>query len=206
MWCPLWKTAWSRKRISCRGVGGSGIADTNPTWNRTLQGGRQGTSAEIVLAEARKAHQRALATTIMLEEKIERLSWSITRDCPDTHAYSWNHNQWRRRSQGQRQRHHKALPESSPTHSPTHNPPWWEDEEAEPPFLEFDLGPPLELGPNVEHFLQELAGKCVEDGGSHLSAEPPVEKYEKWVEWRGWVVDTPSWWQELEKIPEVDDV
>ena len=54
--------------------------------------------------------------------------------------------------------------------------------------------PPPELGPNVEHFLQELAGKYGEDGRHHLPAEPPVEKYKKWVEWRGQMVDTPSWW------------
>ena len=57
----------------------------------------------------------------------------------------------------------------------------------------------------MECFFQELAGECGEDGGHHLHAEPPVGKYEKWVEWRGQMVDTPSWWQELEEIPEVDD-
>ena len=38
--------------------------------------------------KVREAHQRALATTIALEEKIERLSQSITRDWSDAHAPS----------------------------------------------------------------------------------------------------------------------
>ena len=81
-----------------------------------------------------------------------------------------------------------------------HSPPWWEDEEAELPFLESDLRPPLELGPDVEHSFQE---PCGEDEGSHFSSEPPVEEFESWVEWRGQAVDTLSWWQEPRKILEV---
>ena len=94
-----------------------------------------------------------------------------------------------------------GLPQGSPDHSP----PWWEDEKAEPPSLECDLGPPPELGPDVEYFLQEPGGVCGEDRRHHLPAEPPVEEYKKWVEWRGQMVDTPSWWWELEKVPEVED-
>ena len=47
--------------------------------SRTPQGDRGGTSAEIQLANVREAHWNTLATTITLEEKIEWLSWSITR-------------------------------------------------------------------------------------------------------------------------------
>ena len=94
--------------------------------------------------------------------------------------------------------------EESPIHSPTHSPPWWgletsEDEEAELPFLEFDLEPPPELGPDVDHFLQELASKSREDGEHDSSPEPPAEEYEKWVEWRGHgqlicLAGGRSWW------------
>ena len=35
----------------------------------------------------------------------------------------------------------QGLTRGQPTHSPMYSPPHWEDEEAEPPFLEFDLGP-----------------------------------------------------------------
>ena len=38
-----------------------------------------------------------------------------------------------------------------------------------------------------------------------LPQNPPAEEYEKGVEWRGWTVDMPSWWQELVGIPEVND-
>ena len=91
-----------------------------------------------------------------------------------------------------------------------HSPPWWgletsEDEEAEPPFLEFDLGLPLELGPDVDCFLQELANKSREDGESDSSLAPPVEEYERWVVRRARAVDMPSWWHELVGIPEVND-
>ena len=91
-----------------------------------------------------------------------------------------------------------------------HSPPSWgletlEDEEAELPFLEFDLGPPPELGPVVDHFLQELGSKPREDGEGDSSPEPPAEEYERLVAWRGQVVNRPSWWQELAGIPEVND-
>ena len=49
-------------------------------------------------------------------------------------------------------------------------------------------------------------GKWKEDAGGHFPTEPPVEEYEKWVEWRGQAVNTPNWWQKLEMIPDVDGV
>ena len=150
--------------------------------------------AKSELAEVREAHQRALATTIVLEEKIERLSWSITRGHPNACAYSQSHNQLKRRFWGQSRLYHRAILEGSPIHSPEHSPPWWEDEEAEPPFLEFDLGLPPELGPDGKHFFQEPTNECEEDGGSNFPPEPPAEEYERWVEWRGQAVNTPSWW------------
>ena len=42
---------------------------------------------------------------------------------------------------------------------------------------DLDLGPPLELGPDLEYFLQEPATMQGEDGGSNLSQEPPAEDY-----------------------------
>ena len=44
-----------------------------------------------------------------------------------------------------------------------------------------------------------------EDGGSNPSQEPPVEDYERWVKWRGQIVDAPNWWQELVRIPGVSN-
>ena len=78
-------------------------------------------------------------------------------------------------------RHCWALQDDSPMHSS----PQWEDKEAEPPFLEFDLGPPLELGPDVECFFRQLANESREDEENNFSSEPPAEEYERWVEWRG---------------------
>ena len=45
-----------------------------------------------------------------------------------------------------------------------------------------------------------------EDEEGYIPAEPPVREYEEWIKWRGWVVDTLDWWQELEMVPEVDDI
>ena len=60
-----------------------------------------------------------------------------------------------------------------------------------------DLGPPLELGPDLEDFLQELVTMQREDRGSDPSQEASAEDYEWWVEWRGQRVNTPNWWQEV---------
>ena len=100
--------------------------------------------------------------------------------------------------------------ENSPVHSPEHSPPqWgpgaWEDEEAELPFLEFDLGLPPELGPDINHFLQQPASSARKESGNDSSLEPLVGEYQRWVTWQGWALDTPDWWQELAEIPDVDD-
>ena len=78
----------------------------------------------------------------------------------------------------------------------------WEDERAEMPF---DLGPPPELGLDVDCFLQELASSTREDSGNDSSPEPPAEDYERWVTWQGQALNMPDWWQELAEISEVDD-
>ena len=65
-----------------------------------------------------------------------------------------------------------------------YSPPQWDPEapegqEAESPYLEFDLGPPPELGPDIEHFFQEQACGQGEDGGSGPSQELLMEDYER---------------------------
>ena len=70
--------------------------------------------------------------------------------------------------------------------------------------MELDLGPPPDLGPNVERFFSGPVGK--EDKEGYLPAESPVEEHEECIEWRGQVVDTLDWWQDLEMVPEVDDI
>ena len=68
--------------------GGSGELEPTSTcpschWDRASQRERQDTLGEQDLAEAREAHQQALAATATLEEQIERLSRSTTRMRPD---------------------------------------------------------------------------------------------------------------------------
>ena len=43
--------------------------------------------------------------------------------------------------------------------------------------------PPV-LGPDVEQFFHGPPGKYEEDAVNHFPVEPPMEEYEKWVEWR----------------------
>ena len=76
---------------------------------------------------------------------------------------------------------------------------------AELPFLEFDLGPPPELGPDVNSFLQELSSSVREGSRNNSSSEPPVEEYRRSVYLEGLVLNTPDWWQELVEIQEIDD-
>ena len=56
-----------------------------------------------------------------------------------------------------------------------------EEEEAKSPLLDVDLEDPLELGPEVDHFLQELAGSLQEENRDRSSPEPPMEEYKRWV-------------------------
>ena len=50
-----------------------------PLRSQTPRRGRRDASTESILAKAREAHQRALATAAILEEEIEWLSCPITR-------------------------------------------------------------------------------------------------------------------------------
>ena len=77
-------------------------------------------------------------------------------------------------------------PEDSPAPFFKYSPPWrcpesGEDKEA---LLDFDLEAPPELGPEVNHFLQELAGSSEEEDRKRSSPEPLVEDYGSWVTWR----------------------
>ena len=55
-----------------------------------------------------------------------------------------------------------------------------ESEEDEGALLDFDLEALLELGPEVNHFLQELAGSSEEE----VLPRTPVEDFKSWVTWR----------------------
>ena len=91
-----------------------------------------------------------------------------------------------------------------------YSPPWRdqgseEEEEAKLPLLDFNLEDPPELGPEVDHFLQEMAWSLEEENRDRPSPETPLEEYEKWVTWRDQAHDRPGWWQELVKVPDVND-
>ena len=70
---------------------------------------------------------------------------------------------------------------------------------------ECDLGPPMTLEPNLEHFLGEPAVVQGAEWGCNLSQEPSVENYKVWLEWRGHQLDMLDWWEELVAIPNVKD-
>ena len=69
--------------------------------DQASQRGRQDTSGEWELTKAREAHWWVLAAAAMLEECIERLSWSTTRMWLDIHHHSQSQDWPRRRSWGE---------------------------------------------------------------------------------------------------------
>ena len=177
---------WQREGEQPRGHEEPEPTDNCLSQDRASQRMRWDTSAKRELAEAREAHWLVQAAAAALEEKIERLSQSTTRSRADSH-----------------------VPSQIP--SPAHSHPQWgpeasEDQEAELPYLEFDLGPSPELGPDVKCFFQEQASSQREDGRSDSFQESPVEDYERWVKWRGQIIATPTWWQELLGILGVSNI
>ena len=66
-----------------------------------------------------------------------------------------------------------------------------EDDEA---LLDFDLEAPMELGPEVDCFLQGLTESLGEEDGRTSSPEPLVEELESCMTWRTWMHNTPGWW------------
>ena len=73
-----------------------------------------------------------------------------------------------------------------------------EDEEAP---VDFDLEALLELGPEVDCFLQGPAESSEEEDRRMPSPEPLVEELESWVTWRAQTHEMLGWWQ----VPGVDD-
>ena len=89
----------------------SRLADAWPLQSNTPRRRMRGTSAERDLIKVREAHQRALVTTAALEEKIERLSQSITIGQLGAHIHSQSCDCQKRRSQGSSRRcQQTALP------------------------------------------------------------------------------------------------
>ena len=70
---------------------------------------------------------------------------------------------------------------------------------------DFNLEDPPELGLEVTCFLQGPVKSSEEENLKMPSPKPPIEELEKWVIWRAQAYETPSWWQKLVIVPEVDD-
>ena len=70
---------------------------------------------------------------------------------------------------------------------------------------DLNLEEPLELGPEVTCFLQGSVKNSEEERKKTPSPKPPIEELQRWVTWKAQAVETPNWWQELTKIPDVDD-
>ena len=69
---------------------------------------------------------------------------------------------------------------------------------------DFNLEDLPELGPEVTRFHQGPV-KSSEENVKMPSPEPPIEELEKWGTWRAQTYETPSGWQELPMVPEVDN-
>ena len=180
----LEKPPRAERGLATKGLGEYEPAGAQPLWSKTPRRRKRDTSTERDLTKVREAHQRALAATATLEERIKRLNCSTIRGWQDAHTHSWRCNCWRRRSWKQNQRYCRALWEDSPIHFPMHSPPNWgpetsDNKEAEPPFLQFDLGPPSQLVPEVDCFLQEPASKLREDYKSDSSSEPLAQEHKR---------------------------
>ena len=82
------------------------------------------------------------------------------------------------------------------SHTPyfEYQPPWrdLESMENKETPVDFDLGVPPQLGPEVIHFLQGSAKSLEEEDKKAPSLEPLVEELESWVIWRSWKQDMPS--------------
>ena len=70
---------------------------------------------------------------------------------------------------------------------------------------DLNLEEPHELGPEVTCFLQGSVKNSEEESKKVHCPKPPIEELQRWITWKAQAVETPSWWQELTLIPDVDD-
>ena len=158
---------------------------------------------ERSLARVREAHQKALATTAILEEEIEWLSHPLIRGQP----LSKSRDCQAHKSSGQKRRHHQAWPEDHLApyfeyHPSRRN---WESSGEVAATKDLDLKEPLELGLEVTYFLRGSAESSEGENEKVPSPEPPVKEFHRWVTWKGEACEMPSCWRELMAVPEVED-
>ena len=77
-----------------------------------------------------------------------------------------------------------------------------EDKEAPE---DFNLEYPPEFRQEVDCFLWGSVESSEGENVEAPSPEVPVEELERWVTWKAWAYETPSWWQELVMILGVDN-
>ena len=168
---------------------------------------RRGASVERSLTEAREPHQKALAMVAALEEEIECLSCPLIRSQSEAQAHCQSRDCHRCRSSGWKRRHCQVQLEDC--HAPyfKYHPSQRSLESKEDVVATEDLNLEElpELGLEVTCFLQGSAKSLEEENMKVPSPEPPIEKLQKWVTWKAWAYETPSWWQDLTMVPEVDD-
>ena len=162
---------------------------------------------ERSLARVREAHQKALPMAAVLEEEIEQLSCPITRDQSEAqpHSRSWDCHRWR--SKRWKGRHHQVQLKDCCAPYFEYHPLWRRPEsegDKEAP-VDFNLEALLELGLEVDCFLWGPAKSSEEEDRKTSSPEPLVEDLESWVTWRAQMQETPGWWQELAKVPGVNN-
>ena len=169
--------------------------------------GRRDVSVGRSLAKVREAHQKALAMAATLEEEIEWLSYLLIRSWLEVQAHSQSRDCCRHRSRGQKKMCHQVQLEDC--HAPylEYHPSWRGSEsKGDMEAIEdLNLEEPPELGLEVTSFLQEPAESSEGEDMKAPSPEPPIEELQKWVTWKAQAYETPSWWQELTMVPEVDD-
>ena len=159
---------------------------------------------ERSLTEVREAHQKALAMVATLEEEIEWLSHPSPGACwrlePIPKAGTTaDVDPGDRRGGAARCGWRTAMPPTSNTTLPGGVQNLKETPE------DLNLEDLLELGLEVACFLWGPVKSSEEENVKTPSQEPPIEGLEKWVTWRAWTYETPSWWQELVMVPGVED-
>ena len=168
-------------------------------------GGRRHASVERSLAQAREAHQKALAMAAALEEEIEQLSCPLIRSQSEVRAHSRSRidvdaDPGDKRGGTTRCGLRIAM---LPTLSTTLPKGVQSLKEMQQP-LRISIWRELpELGPKVTSFLQGSAESLGEETMKVPSPKPPIEELQKWVTWKAQAYETPSWWQELTVVPVV---
>ena len=142
-----------------------------------------------------------------LEEEIEQLSCSLIRSQSEAQAHSQSRDHCWCRSRGQKRRHCQVqLEDCCAPYFKYHPSQRGSESEGDVEATEdLNLEDLPELGQEVTCFLQVPAKSSEEENVKMSSPKLPIEELERWVTWKAQAYETPSWWQELTRVPEVDN-